>query len=321
MARFSVSGAATSGFGVIGREPLAVLAWGLLILVVLVVPFGALCWTLIPDFIDLVKSNAANMEAGGAGPAAMAQMMRIQSKMMLFNAVYLVGGTLVKAMIAAAVFRVVLEPARKGFAFLKLGAQELWLALVYLVMGVLAYMVVLAAAVAVGILAALAYVIGAVSSPQAAVAACILVAVLAGIGATGGVIWAMLRLSMAGPMSFSERKFLLFESWSLTRGQSLPLLGMALLLGLILIALETVVYGVLGVGFLAFGRDLIARFAALEGQPPQAWLQALWPFAAGVAVVGSLLSAPAMALVYAPWATAYRDLGGSTSQPAAEPSA
>ena len=321
MARFSVSGAATSGFGVIGREPLAVLVWGLLILVVLVVPFGALFWTLVPDFLDIVKTGPVHADVAGGDPAAMAQMMRIQSKMMLFNAVYLVGGTLMKAMIAAAVFRVVLEPARKGFAFLKLGAQELWLALVYLVMGVLAYMAFLAAAVVVGLLAGLGYVVGSISSPQAGAVTCILVAVLAGIGGTGALSWAMLRLSVGGPMSFSERKFLLFESWSLTRGQSPPLLGMVLLLGLILIALEIVVYGVLGVGFLAFGRDLLTRFEALENQPPQAWLRALWPFAAGFAVVGSLLSAPAMALVYAPWATAYRELRGLAPQPAAEPPA
>ena len=38
MARFSVTAAATSGFGVIGREPVAVLVWGLAILVALVLP-------------------------------------------------------------------------------------------------------------------------------------------------------------------------------------------------------------------------------------------------------------------------------------------
>ena len=35
MARFSATGAAAAGFGVIGRSPLAVLAWGLVILVTL----------------------------------------------------------------------------------------------------------------------------------------------------------------------------------------------------------------------------------------------------------------------------------------------
>jgi hypothetical protein len=308
MARFSVSGAATSGFGVIGREPVAVLTWGVLILLVLVLPYVGLCWAVVPDFVAIFKTAASSPGTHDPDPEMMSRIMRMQSKMMLLNLVYWLGGTLVQAVVAAAVFRIVLEPDQKGFAFLRLGAQELWLALVFLVMGVLAYLVCLVAMLAVGILAGLAYVFGAMASPEAGVASCILVAVLAGLVATGAVVWAILRLSMAGPMSFSERKFLLFEAWSLTRGQAWPLLGMVLLLGLIVIALEIVVYGVAGVGFLAFGAQLIPMFQGLADQPPQAWARALWPFAAGVAVVGSLLAGPAMALIFAPWATAYRDL-------------
>lgn len=317
MARFSVSGAATSGFGVIGREPLAVLTWGLVILVALVLPYAGLSWTVVPTVVAFFKSSGLETGGEAADPAMLDQIMQIQSRMMLLNLVYWLGGTLVKAVIAAAVFRIVLDPARKGFAFLRLGVQELWLALIYLVMGVLAYMAWVAAMIAVAIVAGLAYVLGAISSPETGVAACILVAILAGLTAFGAVVWVMLRLSMAGPMSFSERKFLLFESWSLTRGQSLPLLGMVVLLGLILVVLEMVVFGVLGVGALAFGRGLLAGFQGLEGQPPEAWVRALWPLAAGAAVVGSLLAGPVMALISAPWATAYRDLRGPTpEQPA-----
>jgi hypothetical protein len=308
MARFSVSGAATSGFGVIGREPVAVLTWGVLILLVLVLPYVGMFWAVVPDFVAIFKTAASSPGTHDPDPEMMSRIMRMQSKMMLLNLVYWLGGTLMKAVLAAAVFRIVLEPDQKGFAFLRLGAQELWLALVFLVIGVLAYLVCLVAMLAVGILAGLAYVFGAMASPEAGVASCILVAVLAGLVATGAVVWAMLRLSMAGPMSFSERKFLLFEAWPLTRGQAWPLLGMVLLLGLIIIALEIVVYGVAGVGFLAFGSQLIPMFQGLADQPPQAWMRALWPFAAGVAVVGSLLAGPAMALIFAPWATAYRDL-------------
>ncbi len=308
MARFSVTSAATSGFGVIGREPLAVLAWGVLILVVLILPSAGLGWALIPDVVSFFKSAAASSSSPDMDSAMMTRMMQMQSKMMLFNLVYWLGGTLVKAVIAAAVFRVVLEPSEKGFAFLRLGAQELWLSLVFLVMGVLAYIVSVAGVLLVAIFAALAYVIGAMSSPEVGVASCVLVAVVAGLAAGGALIWAMLRLSMAGPMTFSERKFLLFESWTLTRGQAWPLLGMTLLLGLILIALEIVVYGVFGVGFLAFASKLIPMMEGLADKPPEAWVAVLWPFIAGVAVVGSFLAAPAMALVFAPWAAAYREL-------------
>lgn len=317
MARFSVSGAATSGFGVIGREPGAVLAWGALILVALVLPSASLAWTLVPDFAAIFKASAANQTSSEMDPQMITRFMQIQTKTMLFNLVYWLGGTVVQAVIAAAVFRIVLEPGQKGFAYLRLGAQELWLALVFLVMGVLAYIVWFIGVFAVVILAILGYVLGALASREVGVATCILVAVLASFAATGAMVWAMLRLSMAGPMSFAERKFLLFESWTLTRGQAWPLLGMALLLGLIIIALEIVVYGVVGVGLLAFGAKLFPMFQGLADQPPQVWARVLWPFAAVAAVVGSLLAGPALALIFAPWATAYRDLRAQPGTPAA----
>lgn len=310
MARFSAAGAATSGFGLIGREPLAVLVWGLVVLVVLVLPCFGLAWAVVPDFASLIQQAEAQ---GGdpSSPTAINQIMQMQSKMMLFNLFYWVGGTGVKAVLAGAVFRAILEPGQKGFAYLKLGAQELWLALVSLVMGVLAYMACVAGAIVVAICAAIAYFAGAQSGQAAGVVACILVAVVLGLAALGALFWAALRLSMAGPMSFSERKFLLFESWTFTRGQAWPLLGMTLLLGLIIVALELVLYAVFGVGIFAFGVKLIPRMQAMTGQPPAAWLRLLWPYIAGFAVVGSLLSGPAMALVFAPWATVYRDLKAS----------
>jgi hypothetical protein len=305
MAKFSATGAATAGFGLIGREPSAVLVWGLVILVALVAPcFGAV-WLIFPDFAAF--SGFAH-PGGVSDEAAISQIMQMQSKMMLFNLLYWVGGTLVQSAIAAAVFRAILEPEQKGLAYLKLGAQELWLALVFLVMGVLAYIAFVAAAVIVAILAVIAYLIGAHSGTAAGVGASVLVAVVLGVAAGGALVWAMLRLSMAGPMTFTERKFLLFESWTFTRGQAWPLLGMVLLLGLIIVALEVVLYAILGVSAFAFGAGLVSRLGDLAHQPPQAWLSALWPLAAGLAVVLSLLSGPALALVFAPWATVYRDL-------------
>ena len=310
MTRFSATGAATSGFGLIGREPLAVLVWGLVVLVVLVLPCFGLVWAVFPDVVSFAKLTEA--PAGDpSGQAALSQMMQLQSKVMLFNLIYLVGGTGVKAVLAAAVFRAVLEPGQKGFAYLKLGAQELWLALVSLVMGILAYMACMAAMIVVAICAAIAYFAGVQSGQAAGIGASILVAVVLGLAAAGLLVWAMLRLSMAGPMSFSERKFLLFESWTFTQGQAWPLLGMTLLLGLIIVALELVLYAVFGVGLFAFGLRLVPQMQGLAHQPPEAWLRLFGPYIATFAVIGSLLSGPAMALVFAPWATAYRDLKAS----------
>ena len=49
----------------------------------------------------------------------------------------------------------------------------------------------------------------------------------------GVVIWVSLRLSMAAPMTFAERKLRIFESWELTKGHTLSLLGVGFLISLI----------------------------------------------------------------------------------------
>jgi hypothetical protein len=312
MARFSATGAATAGFGVIGRAPLAVLAWGLVVLVTLVGPMLGLMWTLVPQFIEMIKAmpEPGSAASNTTDPAMMARMMQLQGSMMGVNLISLVGGTLVKAVVAGAAFRAVLQPDQKRWAYLRLGKSELWLGLVTLVQGVLFMMAYFAAVIVGLILGLILFLVGSAAGDAGKLVAGLLIAVviLAGIGV---LIWGVLRLSMAGPMSFVEGKFLLFESWTFTRGQSGRLLGMAALLMLILIALELVVYAVLGV--VAFGSwaGIKAMIEALQGQPPQAWLHAFWGIAAIGTIVLSFLAAFAMALVYAPWAKAYQELAAS----------
>ncbi len=318
MARFSVSGAATAGFGVIGRAPLAVLAWGLVILVALVGPMVGLMWAAAPQFIDFIK---AMPEPGSAAattddPAMLARMMRFQTSMMGVNAVSWLGGAVVKAVVAGAVFRAVLQPDQKRWAYLRLGASELWLGLVTLVQGVLFMMAYFAVVIVGLILGVIAYLAGSAAGDAGKAIAFLLIAlvVLAGIGA---LIWGVLRLSMAGPMSFAQGKFLLFESWTFTRGQSGRLLGMALLLALILMALELVLYAVVGGGVLltvvasGTGEGLAEILDPLKGQPPAVWLRTFWPLIAFGATLLSIVGGFAMALVYAPWAKAYQDLAAS----------
>jgi hypothetical protein len=317
MARFSVTDAAVAGFGVIRREPLAVLTWGLAILVVAVLPMAGLIWAIFPQFFDLVREAESQTSAATPGdPAMIGRIMQVQSQMMVLNVLTSVGGVALQAVLAGAVFRVVLEPDQRRFAFLRVGGQELWLGLLYLVLGILTYIAFLVAMLAVALLAGIAYLIGSSAGTGAGVVACVVVAIVAGLGAYAALIWAMLRLSMAGPMSFAERKFLLFESWAFTRGQAGALFGMALLVGLILIALELVIFALFGVGMFAVGARLLPQFQALEHQPPAGWARVLWPFVGVAAVVGSFLTAGVMALLFAPWATAYRDLRASAATPA-----
>ncbi|KQZ03262.1 hypothetical protein ASD21_20895 [Caulobacter sp. Root1455] len=312
MARFSVSGAATAGFGVIARAPLAVLAWGLVMLVTLIGPMMGLMWMLIPQFIEIFKAmpDPASTSSPAADPAMFARMMQLQTSMMGLNAISLVGGTAIKAVVAGAVFRAVLQPDQKRWAYLRLGKSELWLALVTLVQTVLFMMAYFAVLIIGFILGMIVYMAGSAAGDGGKLVAGLLIGLVI-LAAIGVLLWGVLRLSMAGPMSFAEGKFLLFESWTFTRGQSGRLLGMAVLLALILMALELVVYAVVGVAVFGSWSGIAAMVEALRDQPPQAWLHAFWKIAAIGAVVLSFLAAFAMALICAPWAKAYQELAAS----------
>jgi len=309
MARFLVTDAATVGVRLVAREPLAILTWALAILLFLVAPAGWLLSSLAPSLFDFARlAELQDQQPGADFETLMAPMMRLQGQMMGVNLIFWLGGTVAKAILAAAAFRAVLEPGNRGFGYLRLGAQEGWLALLMLVQGVLLYIVAIVAAIVLAIVVAIVFGIGASTERGVLLAGLATIAAVLAVGIP--LIWAILRLSLAAPMTFAERNFRLFESWALTRGQSLRLLGMTLLLVLILIAIEMVCGGLL-VGGLAVTLGVQSAGTELEAvfqQPPQVWLRTLWPVLAVVATLGSLIGAVMTAIVAAPWAEAYRQL-------------
>ncbi|MBO9709766.1 MAG: hypothetical protein J7521_16305 [Caulobacter sp.] len=310
MARFSAAEAAVSGFGVIARAPVAVLVWGAVMLVTVFLPVLGLMAAMAPQLIELF----ANMPPPGASAddaEVMARMMRLQSSMMGFNALSFLGGAVIKGVIGAAVFRAVLEPDNKRWFYLRLGSQELWVALVTLVQGVLFMMAYFIVLLVVALVCVILVLICKAIGGDAGMAVGILLSVLLGLAALGAFVWAALRLSMAAPMSFAQNKFLLFESWPFTRGQVGRLVGMCLLLLVLLLLAEMVVYAVVGIGAFLTWDSLTALAERLKTLPPQAWAGVLWPIATLGVVVLSFLGAAAMALFYAPWAKAYQELTAS----------
>ncbi len=310
MAKISVAGSAFAGFGVISRHPGAVLTWGVVMLVLSLAPLLALIPLMGPE---LLKSFAAMMppKDGPIDQDAMRQMMQLQSGMMLVQIGGWLWSTFIKALICSAVFRAVLEPGQSRGAFLRLGAQELWLTLLFLVVSVLAYIVAVIAALGVMLPA---FIVGLASGSQGqGVTAGILTAVGLGLVAVGVLVWLGLRLSMAAPMTFADRQFRLFESWSLTRGSAWRLLGVALLSLLMVFVIELIVAGVvLGAMFAAGGPPVWLHdpqaVQAFVAQPPLDLLRRVWPWLAVVGLVWTLIGSCLVALICAPWAAAYRDL-------------
>lgn len=306
MASFSVSQAFGEGFRLIGRRPLSVLAWGLAYLVVGVAPVVLVGAYAFPDLVSAFRQIGEDA-ARGVEPTS-TQMLALQSKFMLFQPIVFLSSIAARAMLTGAIFRAVLEPEKRSFFSLRLGSQELWLAILMVALGVLAalFMVLLALPVG-GITAMAAYALRA-SAGGPAVAAVICVGVIVYFVV---VLWVALRFSLALPMTFAEREFRLFESWEMTKGQAGRLLGLALLLIVVCIAIGVVIDAVLlAVVFGGVGLSLSdqAQWTAFFSRPPEAWMSEIAPWAAVLAVIGCFAAAALMAILLAPWASAYQQL-------------
>lgn len=316
MSDFSIGDAVGSGFGLIARRPVSVLAWAVVYLVLAVIPALAHFAEIRPVWTAMMQRMLAHLHAGG--PPDFGDMQAYNLQMAHAGGLMwlsLLGGLLGWAILSAAVYRAVLEPEDKRFASLRLGAQELWLALLIIVLTILltiAYVVIFAVA---GILVALAaFASHFMSQPLGGVVAGLLIVAIC-FAAIAAFLWICVRFSLAGPLTFKERQFRLFESWSMTRGHAWKLFGLALLITLIVIALALVVTAVRGVVLLSvvgangFDPTRLADMLASGGwqRPFSSWFVA-------AALIRALLGAAFLAIMVAPWATAFRELGGGLRQ-------
>jgi hypothetical protein len=123
--------------------------------------------------------------------------------------------------------------------------------------------------------------------------------------AFGVIIWVLLRLSMATPMSFAQRGFRLYESWALTSGQAGKLFLVALALVVITWVAEIVIVGVAIASLGGFSNleQITAWF-----QHPHFDLAALAPWLIGGGIVAAILSTAIFTLFAAGWAEIYREL-------------
>ncbi len=275
---------------------MAVFAWGVLVLLFVEVPLIVLLDRFASGFLPMLS------QFGKMSPQEMnALALDMQQRMALMQAL-LLPAFLVRAVIAAAVYRSVLEPSRSAFASLRIGRQEAWLLLLIFAFMALAYLVLIPLyfVVIAGVLGALLLVspfnlIGPVAIVIALVAA----------------IWAGARLSLAAPMTFADRRFRLFESWSATRRHGLTLVGLGLMIFLFSLVVNLVLIGVgLAVVLAIAGGwptsvhqvgDWIVAVRALDLRQSAVWLVPL-------AVVAAALYGAMSAIVTAPWASAYQQL-------------
>jgi hypothetical protein len=296
MAEVSLGRAIGSGFALIRHRPASVLVWGLLLVVFVQAPALYMLSQVGPQMLGLW---------GATGPTDPAEAQNIafafQGRMALIQALTL-PAWLIRAVIVAAVYRAVLEPQKRGLAYLRIGRQEGWLLLLMLTAGLLT---------AFAIIPIELIVVVAVVTGIALKGLWWLLGPAVGIAGLVALLWAFARLSMAAPMTFADRNFRLFESWRMTQRHGFSLLGLGLLTVLLMLALELLLFGAIGVvaAVAIAGRQVDAASI-------QAWLQGLtfqspgqlaaWLVPTGLvaaAVFGAL-----NAIAIAPWASAYQQL-------------
>lgn len=297
MAEISVAQAAGAGLRLIRREPKAVLGWAGLYLAVT----GALVALMGVTFANFF---AVLGQADGSEPE-IADMVALQMQMMALQPLFMVGVFALQTVMMGAVFRAVLQPEERRWAYLRLSSQELWLFLVYIV---LSFGIGIAASILLFPLAGIAGVVGFAFRDSLGPWAMALVAVPGLLALVAAVIWLMLRLCLAYPMSFADRNFRVFESWAMTRGHAGRLFLVFLLAVLIALAVQLVGFAVCaGVLLAVIGPD----WQALTAGDPLLLFRTIGPLMVLFVIIGSVLSAVMAAITTAPLAEAYRQLAAA----------
>ncbi|MDP1912579.1 hypothetical protein [Brevundimonas sp.] len=305
MAGFSIGTAIAEAFGLIGRRPLAVFAWGLLMVAPI---FGAL--GLMFPAMGEIFANMPDPDAGTAGDSAfsegmVAQMMQFQMASLLANLGQYVG----LAIVYTAIFRAVLRPTERSFFSLRVGMDELRVAVAGLAIGIGVYIVMIFA-----VLLCVALGFGLWAQGEAvALWTCGIV----GLAMFVALLWGLARVSLIAPASVLYRDFAFAEGWKLAAGKGWPLLGMLLLLYLMVVVIYVVVIIIVAV---AAGGGIAATGSAWEGAGHDgnpfggmsAWMAVNWPWLVVGGLVLSWVYGAFMTLMVAPFASACRQLAESS---------
>jgi len=296
---FSIGQALAAPFHLVRRQPLAVLVWGLLIL--------------LPSIASVALSFAMMGDIAVMNPDAdpdviLPRMMQFQAGSMLLSLLQIAASLV----IATAVIRATLNIGRReAFFFMRLSMDELRYVVVAIATfgGVYIAMIVL---MLVGGTTGLA--LWAIGEPWNWIAAFLIALVC-----IAALMLALLRVSLIAPATILYRDFAFKHGWALAKGQVLKLLGLALLIALIGIVIWSAVVAVVVFGLTIGG---VVNWAGLgEAFENETWTPALvdWPAVLPWAVASTLplafLCGFWSVLGSAPFASATRQLADGAPQP------
>ena len=307
MAEFKVTDAALEGFRIARENPKAFRAWVVLNLAVSVLAI------LIDVFMPAGVRHGLDT-LNGSETLTLGQFVDT----IILAAPVLILALAVMSIMAAAVYRLIFRHADADFGYVRLGADELRLMAVTLI----CFLIVMATVVAATVVIGLGFAIISAAVPNIVA----LVPWLGTLGVLAVAAFVIVRLSLAPVATFAERRLVVFDSWSLTRGHFWQLFGAYALAVACIVTIWVLVvfvcFGVAGSIVMVTGGQLadVKGIFTASGTSLRSYLSV------GViayAIVNSIVSALYNAVIAAPGAVAYQQLHGDpparplTAQPEA----
>jgi hypothetical protein len=232
-----------------------------------------------------VASAISALVANGAASPAPSLILQLILNAFGFFALLGLGTSLLNIIFSAAAIRAELEPQAHSFAYMRVGGQEAWLLASSFVFGLVLFGANFLMSIPLSIIT-VAATIGQVAASNGSSGASqamglgggLLLVRLVGQAIISAVyIWLWLRLSLGVVMSYHERQFRLFESWTLTRGHAWRMFLTMLLVSLMLMAVG-IVMGIICVITVIVSVGAVASDPkTFFSQPPAAWMAAMTP--------------------------------------------
>ena len=305
---FSATDAAFEGFRLVRRNPVALVAWTLLYLVYTLATLFAAGGMMRSMSVWMEQVEALEAGPPPTSPEALVPIMESYMAAMSHMAWAIPLSLVIGAVLMAAIARAVLTPGSGGFGYMRLGMDEVRVFVVTLVIAILY-------AIATAVAFAAALILGgiAISALEGWGA---LVMVLAVMAAIAFMIWLGVRWSLAVPITIDQKKFAIFDSFAVTKGRFWPLFGMAVI-AFIMVIIVSLLAGIVTMPISMMGG--MSMFGNMGDDPTEMFknFDPTNPWIIASSVVNAIVYALTVAVLYAPFSAAYRDIVGSTRGAAA----
>ncbi|WP_396592856.1 hypothetical protein [Brevundimonas sp. R86498] len=299
---FSATEAAFEGFRIVRRKPLSLLWWGALYAVLSLASLAAMVLN-ADAWIEFIRLSEEMEAAGNNAQADPGQVMAMLGTLgaAMTSFIWLMPLQLVvTSVLTAAIARAILRPSDCAFGYMRLSMDEVRVFVVTLVVLLALFAIYIGCIIGVGLLIGVAAAIG-----QSWAGLLVIAGILASICL---MAWLAVRWSLAVPITVAERRMAFFDSFGLTKGRFWPMLGMAILAGVMAVVIGLLSLIVIAPLSIMSGASM---FAGVASDDPASLFEAYRTFNPWM-IVTALLNAGVYALtvsvLYAPFSAAYRDI-------------